>query len=293
MLVGGVEQHGVAGLAAAQHVDVVVERAHDDHVDLGVGVRPDERVHRPSVPGAADASAGCRAERPGHTAAPTGGRGRGCSVRLQRDPSVRAAADRERILEIGPGGPSRDPQVSAASGGDDLEAQGEGHGDLAGVEGEVGDGPGRRSAAARWRASTVRSGCSRVSSAARSRQRWSRGTTWMRSQSSRRARRTRSPSVGTSHTRSTMPSASAWASADAHQTGSAAMASSTTARCGPERYRPSRAEVSRARVTRRAPRAGRGRGGRRSRCRPGAGVGGPVAAAGRLEQARARRGRRW
>ena len=64
-------------------------------------------------------------------------------------------------------------------------------------------GLGRRSAAARWSASTVRNGCSRVSSAARSRQRWSTGTTWMRSQSSRRARRRRSESVGRSQTRST------------------------------------------------------------------------------------------
>ena len=50
-------------------------------------------------------------------------------------------------------------------------------------------GRGRRSAAARWRASTVRSGWVRPSSAARSRQRLSTGTTWMRSQSSRTARR--------------------------------------------------------------------------------------------------------
>ena len=44
MLVGGVEQHGVAGLGAAQHEDVVVDGAHDHLVDLDPGGVPDQRV---------------------------------------------------------------------------------------------------------------------------------------------------------------------------------------------------------------------------------------------------------
>src|SRR5690606_9131496 len=77
----------------------------------------------------------------------------------------------------------------------------------------------------------------------------STGTTWTRSQSSRRARRRRSRSPGPSVTRSTRGRASVRARAEAHHEGSSAMASTTTARWGPVRKRPSRAVVSRARVT--------------------------------------------
>ena len=45
VLVGGVEQDGVAGLGAAHHVDVVVHRAHDDLVDLDAGGLPGEGAH--------------------------------------------------------------------------------------------------------------------------------------------------------------------------------------------------------------------------------------------------------
>ena len=38
VLVGRVQQHGVTGLLAAQHVDVVVHRPHDHLVDLGLAV---------------------------------------------------------------------------------------------------------------------------------------------------------------------------------------------------------------------------------------------------------------
>jgi hypothetical protein len=38
VLVGGVQEHGVARLLAAQHEDVVVHRAHDQLVDLGLGI---------------------------------------------------------------------------------------------------------------------------------------------------------------------------------------------------------------------------------------------------------------
>ena len=41
VLVGGVDEHGVAGPAATEDVDVVVHRAHHDLVDLGGGVAPD------------------------------------------------------------------------------------------------------------------------------------------------------------------------------------------------------------------------------------------------------------
>jgi hypothetical protein len=46
VLVRGVEQDRVAALAAAQHVDVVVDRPHDDLVDLGLRVAPEQRVGR-------------------------------------------------------------------------------------------------------------------------------------------------------------------------------------------------------------------------------------------------------
>ena len=56
VLVGRVDQHGVARAAAAQDVDVVVHRADDDLVDLGARVAPDllRLSHGPSVaqPGA-------------------------------------------------------------------------------------------------------------------------------------------------------------------------------------------------------------------------------------------------
>ena len=44
VLVGGVEEHGVAGLGAAQHEHVVVDRTHHDLVDLDPGGIPDQRV---------------------------------------------------------------------------------------------------------------------------------------------------------------------------------------------------------------------------------------------------------
>ena len=44
VLVGGVEQHGVAGLGAAEDEDVVVDRAHHHLVDLDPGRVPDQRV---------------------------------------------------------------------------------------------------------------------------------------------------------------------------------------------------------------------------------------------------------
>jgi hypothetical protein len=44
VLVGGVEQHGVAGVAALYDEDVVVIGADDDLVHLGVGVGPVERA---------------------------------------------------------------------------------------------------------------------------------------------------------------------------------------------------------------------------------------------------------
>ena len=49
VLVGGVEQDGVAGGLVAQHEDVVVVRAHDELVDLDLGVVVVER-HAPSLP---------------------------------------------------------------------------------------------------------------------------------------------------------------------------------------------------------------------------------------------------
>ena len=51
VLVRRVEQHGIAGLLAPQHVHVVLERPDHHHVDLGVSIRPDQRVaHRPILP---------------------------------------------------------------------------------------------------------------------------------------------------------------------------------------------------------------------------------------------------
>ena len=44
VLVGGVEQHGVAGLGAAEDEDVVVDRSHHHLVDLDPGGIPDQRV---------------------------------------------------------------------------------------------------------------------------------------------------------------------------------------------------------------------------------------------------------
>ena len=44
VLVGGVEEHGVARLGAAQDEHVVVDRAHHDLVDLDAGGIPDQRV---------------------------------------------------------------------------------------------------------------------------------------------------------------------------------------------------------------------------------------------------------
>src|SRR5215213_9465126 len=41
VLVGGVDQDRLAGFAAAHHVDVVVDRTHHHHVDLGGTVVPD------------------------------------------------------------------------------------------------------------------------------------------------------------------------------------------------------------------------------------------------------------
>ena len=51
VLVGGVDEHGVARPAATQDVDVVVHRAHHDLVDLGGRVAPDllQLSHDPSV----------------------------------------------------------------------------------------------------------------------------------------------------------------------------------------------------------------------------------------------------
>ncbi len=52
MLVGGVEQHGVAGLLAAQDEHVVVHGADHDLVDLGLSVLVAQGVrgHEPSLP---------------------------------------------------------------------------------------------------------------------------------------------------------------------------------------------------------------------------------------------------
>ena len=58
-----------------------------------------------------------------------------------------------------------------------VEAEPDRHGICAGSKVAKVIGEGRRSAAARWIASTVRSGWVRPSSAARSRHRWSTGTT--------------------------------------------------------------------------------------------------------------------
>ena len=44
VLVGGVDEHRVAGLLAAHDEHVVLVRPDDDLVDLGVGVRPVQRV---------------------------------------------------------------------------------------------------------------------------------------------------------------------------------------------------------------------------------------------------------
>ena len=44
VLVGGVEQHGVAGLGAAEDEDVVVDGSHHHLVDLDPGGVPDQRV---------------------------------------------------------------------------------------------------------------------------------------------------------------------------------------------------------------------------------------------------------
>ena len=51
VLVGGVDQQGLAGAAAAEHVDVVVHRADDNLVYFGGGVAPDllQRSHPTSV----------------------------------------------------------------------------------------------------------------------------------------------------------------------------------------------------------------------------------------------------
>ncbi len=53
VLVGGVEEHGVAGLLAAQDEHVVVDGTHHDLVDLGLGVLVVQGVdgHVPSLPG--------------------------------------------------------------------------------------------------------------------------------------------------------------------------------------------------------------------------------------------------
>jgi len=71
VFVGRVEQYCVAGLAASQHVHVVVHGADDDLMDLGIGIGPKERVHtnqcarRPDNPlprplaGAVAAMSGC------------------------------------------------------------------------------------------------------------------------------------------------------------------------------------------------------------------------------------------
>ena len=93
VLVGGVEQHGVAGRLAPQDEHVVVVGAHDQLVDLDLGVVVVER-HAPV----------CRA-----SAQPSLDPGAGRALRL-----------RER-----------------AHVGDDVEAEGQGHGDLAVVEGDV------------------------------------------------------------------------------------------------------------------------------------------------------------
>ena len=49
VLVGGVDQHGIAAVAASKHVNVVGKIPNNNHVNLGVGVRPDEGVHPSSL----------------------------------------------------------------------------------------------------------------------------------------------------------------------------------------------------------------------------------------------------
>jgi hypothetical protein len=50
VLVGGVDEHGLARLPAAQDVHVVVHRSHHDAVDLGLVVEPVQRAHGASLP---------------------------------------------------------------------------------------------------------------------------------------------------------------------------------------------------------------------------------------------------
>ncbi len=52
VLVGGVDEQGLAAPAAPHHVDVVVHRAHHHLVDLGSGVFPDlfEVSHQARIP---------------------------------------------------------------------------------------------------------------------------------------------------------------------------------------------------------------------------------------------------
>ena len=142
VLVGGVEQHGVAGLPAAQR-----------------------------------RTRCCRTGRP-----------RPCGPRRRRRRSAaswRSLASRPTCCHRRAAG----RRLERPSGRDDVEAEAEGDGDLAPVERhEARRGRGSRSAAARWMASTSAQRLARGrASAARSRQRWSTGTTWRRSQSRRTA----------------------------------------------------------------------------------------------------------
>ena len=115
-----------------------------------------------------------------------------------------------------------------------VEAEAQGDGDLRRVERDERDRPGQPVGGGEvdgvGEAQRLQRG---RASAARSRQRWSTGTTWTWSHVRRTASSRSARSIGSSVRRSIAGSASVSASAEAHQTGSPSSASSTTRRCGP------------------------------------------------------------
>ena len=191
VLVGGVEQDGVAGLLAAEHEDVVVHRPDDDLVDLDLGVVVVER-HAPSLPSPAVRSL-CAA-RPARSGTSAEARARPEGVRRRR-PRTRGRGRR------GSGGRRRWRSVTG-------RGQAVGGGEVDGVDG-----------AQRMRARRAPRPGSRHTA--------STGTTASRSQSvAQRPAQRRRCSAASSLSRSASTSASVRASADAHQSASAAIAAS-------------------------------------------------------------------
>ena len=142
----------------------------------------------------------------------------------------------------GPSGREHGP-----SGGDDVEAEAEGDGDLGGVERDEAHAAGAavRRRRGGWR-SARRSGCSRASAAARSRQRWSTGTTWRWSHVQAHGVLEVDAQDGSSVSRRSPAAPRSRASADADHTGSS---SSAVERRSPARA-PSTASASSATVSR-------------------------------------------